>query len=245
MRQCVFCHRDIETKASREHVIPKWVRKLYPKGAVFTLTRRDGGSFQSKTIDITINTVCKDCNNHWMSDLEARSSPIVGPMLKGVTQGLSVEQQALVSTWATKTAMTLDQTYPASEQVFAPALCKLLMEHQLPSPGVIVHFGRYVGDGAFLAIAHNDLYRRAIPPGTRPRPPDASRSFVRLDQLIVEVTVTQDAKLDLRATGRDINDMIIKIWPSAVPVAWPPRLVHGDQSWEAYVNPTLPDAPHQ
>jgi hypothetical protein len=245
MRRCVFCDREIEANAPPEHVIPKWVRKLYPKGAVYTLTRRDGRSFRSKTIDIAIKTVCKDCNHHWMSDLETQSSPIVGPMLKGSKQGLSIEQQALLATWATKTAMALDQTYPSSEQVFTTESCKSLMEKKLPSPGVIVHLGRYVGDGDFLAIAHNDLYKTAIPAGTRPRPPDASRSFIRLDQLIIEVTITQDAKLDLRATGRDITDMIIKIWPSAAPLAWPPRHAHNDQAWAAYTNPTLPDAPPQ
>jgi hypothetical protein len=138
MRRCIFCNDEIDAKAPPEHVIAKWIRRLYPKGAVFTLTRRDGRSFRSKTIDITVDTVCGDCNHHWMSDLKSHAAPLVGPMLKGETQGLSVEQHALVATWATKTSMTLDQSYEPSERVFTPEHCKWLTEHQLPPPGVIV-----------------------------------------------------------------------------------------------------------
>jgi hypothetical protein len=241
-RRCIFCDYKIDAKAPPEHVIPKWVGREYPN-AMFLQTFADGSTRRSKTIKITVDTVCEDCNHHWMSDLETQGSVLLKPMLKGHTQGLGIEQQARLATWATKTAVTLDQTYPPSEQVFAPDACKWLMENELPPPGVIVHFGRYAGNGDFLTFAHNDLYRRAIPEGTRPGPPDASRSFIRIDQLIVEVTITQDAKLDLRAAGRNINDMIIKIWPTTAPVAWPPRLAHNDQAWTAYVNPTLPNAP--
>jgi hypothetical protein len=241
-RRCIFCDREIDAKTPPEHVIPKWVAREYPH-AMFIQTFADGSTRRSKTIEITVSTVCRYCNHHWMSDLETEGSPMLKPMLKGNPQGMSIEQQALLATWATKTAMTLDQTYAPSERVFPASACKWLMENTLPSPGVIVHFGRYVGNGDFLALVHNDLYRRAIPVGTRPGPPDASRSFIRIDQLIMEVTITQDAKLDLRATGRDINDMILKVWPSAAPVAWPPRLAHNDQAWTAYVNPTLPNAP--
>lgn len=245
MRRCIFCNGEIDAKAPPEHVISKWIRRLYPKGAVFTLTRRDGRSFRSKTIDITVDTVCGDCNHHWMSDLESHASPIVGPMLKGGTQGLSVEQQALVATWATKTAMTLDQSYTPSERVFTPEQCKWPMQHKLPLPGVIVQLGRYVGTGDFLAIAHNDLYRTAIPVGTSPGAPDASRSIIRLDQLVMEVTVTEDAELDLRATGANIGDVLIKIWPSVAAAVWPPRHDFNDQSWAAFVTPDLPDASGQ
>jgi hypothetical protein len=241
-RCCIFCHGLIAADAPPEHVIPKWVGRAYPE-ATFLQTFADGTTRRSKTIEITVPTVCETCNKHWMSDLENHGSRLLKSMLRGDTQGMNIEQQALLATWATKTAMTLDQTYAPNEQVFPPYACKWLKEHQLPSPGTIVHLGRYVGQGDFLAIAHNDLYRRFVPEGARTAPPDASRSFIRIDQLITEVTITQDAKLDLRATGADINDMIMKIWPTVGPAAWPPRLAHNDQAWSAYTHPTLPDAP--
>lgn len=213
---------------------------------MFTTKHQDGREFQSKYIEITAETVCKACNHHWMSDLETWASPMLKPMLKGDTQGLSIEQQAIVSQWATKTAMTLDQTVPPGERVFLASECKQLMERKLPPPGTGVQLGRYVGGGVFLDFGHNDLYRQAIPsgipPGTRPRPPDGHRTAIRIDQLIVEVNVTSDANLDLRAAQIDVRDLLLPIWPAAKPIAWPPKIAMSDATWDSFVAPDLPDA---
>ncbi|HEU0249726.1 MAG TPA: hypothetical protein VFR48_03280 [Solirubrobacteraceae bacterium] len=195
-----------------------------------------------KAIEITTDAVCPDCNHHWMSDLETWASPLLKPMLKGETQGLSVEQQVLVAQWATKTAMALDQTYPIEERVFSLAQCKQLMDGKLPPPGFGIQLARYVGDGDFLAMGHNDLYRRAIPVGTSPGSPDGHRTAIRIDQLIFEVNVTSDAHLDLRAAQVDVRELILPIWPSVNPIAWPPRIVMSDATWTSFMEPDLPGA---
>ena len=241
MRQCIFCHREIDAKAPPEHVIPQWISRAYPN-AMFTTKHRDGRVITSKVLEITVETVCKDCNHHWMSDLETRASPMLKPMLKGDTQGLSVEQQVTVSQWATKTAMTLDQTVPPGQRVFSAGECKLLMERKLPPPGAGVQLGRYVGGGIFLDFGHNELYRRAIPTGPRRNPPDGHRTAIRIDQLVVEVNMTSDAHLDLRIAQTDVRDLLLPIWPSTQPVAWPPKIAMSDATWKSFVAPDLPDA---
>jgi hypothetical protein len=224
-------------------VIPKWVAREYP-GAAFTLQRRNGQTIQSKkAIELTANTVCDECNHHWMSDLETWASPMLKPMLKGSTQGLSLEQQVVIAQWATKTAMTLEQTYPPKEQIFSSAQYKQLMERKLPPPGFGVQLARYVGNGEFLTMGYNDLYRRPIPVGARPGPPDGHRTAIRIDQLVFEVNVTSDANLDLRADQINVRDLLLPIWPSTTPIAWPPRIAMSDATWTSFIEPDLPDAP--
>jgi hypothetical protein len=243
-RYCVFCHKPIAPDAPTEHVIPKWVGNAYPD-AMFTTKGPNGRKITAKVIEITVDTVCRACNHGWMSDLEASCAPMLKPMLKGQTQGLSLAKQTLLAQWATKTAMTLDQTVPTDMRVFSPDECKQLMDRQLPPPGTGVQLARYAGSGVFLTFGHNDLYRAAILDPVNPGPPDGHRTAIRIDQLILEVNVTSDANLDLRSVatdGQPVTDILQPIWPASAPVAWPARIAMGDATWASFVEPDTPDA---
>jgi hypothetical protein len=245
-RRCAFCHNAIAPGAPPEHVIPQWISRAYPD-AMFVRTNRQGQQVRSKVIGITVDTVCKDCNHHWMSDLETWASPMLKPMLKGNRQALTVEQQATLAQWGTKTAMTLDQVYPPEERVWSPEVCKDLMVRKLPPPGVGVHLAHYTGDGDFLKTVHNDLYMRPVPPGTRPGPPDGHRTAIRLDRLIVEVHRTQDPlRLSIGKANQPrvtLSDILLPIWPTVESTSWPPRLTFSEPTWDSFVEPNLPDAP--
>ncbi len=243
MRSCAFCHNEIARNAPPEHVIPKWVGRQYP-GAKFITRHREGRVTEGEVIDITAETVCKACNHHWMSDLETWASPKLKPMLKGGTEGLSIEQQQVIARWATKTAMTLDQAFSLDERVFSIDKCKQLMDRELPPPGIGVQLGHYIGTGIFLDFGHNDLYRGAVDDPANPGPPDGHRTAIRIDELIVEVNMTSDGNLDLRSStaGVDIRDLLLPVWPALSPVAWPPRLAMGDDTWTSFVEPEMPDA---
>lgn len=89
MRRCIFCGSETDASAPPEHVIPQWISRAYPN-AMFTTKHRDGRVSTSKVLEITVETVCKTCNHHWMSDLETWASPMLKSMLKGGTQGLSI-----------------------------------------------------------------------------------------------------------------------------------------------------------
>lgn len=248
MRRCAFCDREIDPKAPPEHVIPKWIGRAYPH-AMFLRTDRHGKQTRSKVIEITVDTVCKDCNHHWMSDLETWASPMLKPMLKGERQGLTVEQQVTVAQWATKTAMALDQDYPTDERMWPPKFCKELMDRKLPPPGVGVNLARYAGSGDFLSVGHNDLYTRPISPGARPPgPPDGHRTAIRIDHLILEVHRTErdPLKLSIGAANRPriiLSDILVQIWPTVEGTSWPPRESFSDPTWESFTEPNLPDAP--
>jgi hypothetical protein len=242
-RRCTFCHGEIDASAPPEHVIPKWIGREYPN-ATFTRHDRQGRPIRSKTIDITVDTVCEDCNHHWMSDLEAAASPMLKPMLKGTRLGLTVQQQALLAQWATKTAMTLDQGFVPRERVFSPGVCKQLMERKLPPVGTGVQLAHYIGTGDFLTVVHNDLYRRGIPVGTRPGTPDGHRTAIRIDKLILEVNMPEDATTRISHPDIvDIRDVLVRVWPSTDTTIWPPRYSFGEQTWESFVAPDTRDPP--
>jgi hypothetical protein len=243
VRRCCFCDREIAANAPPEHVIPKWVGLACP-GATFTTRHNSGRATTGKVIDITVETVCGDCNHGWMSNLESTNAPRLKPMLKGEPHGLSIQQQDSLARWATKTAMTLDQTFPANERVFFAAERKSLMERQLAPPGTGVQLGHYAGTGPFLDFGHNDLYRGAVTDPANPGPPDGHRTAIRIDKLIVEINVTSDSHLNLRSgtPGVDVGDLLLPIWPAAAPVAWPPKIAMGDATWQSFVGPDMPDA---
>jgi len=54
--------------------------------------------------------VCHECNTGWMHDLEDRAAPILKPMIRGNPHTLDLDQQIIVATWATKTAMVIEPT---------------------------------------------------------------------------------------------------------------------------------------
>jgi hypothetical protein len=58
----------------------------------------------------------------------------------------------------------------------------------------------------------------------------------------VEVNVTSDADLDLRIAQADIRDLLLRIWPCAEPLAYPPRVAMSDGTWASFIAPALPDS---
>lgn len=241
----MFCDSPIKPNTPPEHVIPQWVGRAYPD-AMFAHTDRQGRLIRSKVIEITVDTVCRPCNHHWMSDLETRASPLLKRMLKGQQQGLTVEQQALLAQWATKTAMTLDQVYPPRERLWPPPVCKELMDRELPPPGIGVRLGHYTGSGPFLKISPHDMYSVIPPKGTRPGAPDGHRTPIRIDHLILEVHRSNSGRLTMRIGGTDqavaASDILPTIWPTTKTTSWPPAYAFNDRTWESFVQPNLTDA---
>jgi hypothetical protein len=99
---CVFCHR--EGNGSVEHVIPLWLGDLLfasqtptaraPGGKRMTHRftpatdaaeplewHNDGPSFRSKT-------VCRSCNNEWLSDLEIAVAPLLERLVRAIHDAL-------------------------------------------------------------------------------------------------------------------------------------------------------------
>ena len=92
---------------SREHVIPRWAAKELGAGRV--VEERSGTARRLDALSVVLPQVCVQCTTGRMNDLEQRTRPALGPMLRGpaLPVRLDPSQQATLATWAVKTSLLL------------------------------------------------------------------------------------------------------------------------------------------
>lgn len=222
-------------------MIPRWTEKFRPKGAVFQhiFDPAHRPNFKAKKFEVTADNVCPKCNHGWMSDLETHASPLLTPMIEGRPQGLDIKQQALISQWVVKTALTWDQSQPPERRLYPVSFCRWLYEHRLPPPGSTIRLGQYRGTGAaeFVEMVHNAMYREVPADPVDRGPSEAHRATIRIGWLVMELAITKDASPIIRAIGANIDDLLLTIWPSVAIGSWPPRLAFDDASLRSLVRP--------
>ena len=145
-RMCIFCS---ERATSMEHVLPNWLNPILNEetqrrpdsGWVMHMAGNEGVErrcFQKKEIaSIKTRQVCHDCNILWMSRLESRAKPVLIPLTEGRTTSLTVNEQILIATWATKTAMVAETTLSRNDR-FPKEECSLVMLQDRPPASVEV-----------------------------------------------------------------------------------------------------------
>src|SRR5437764_926530 len=191
-RRCIFCRSGIEPGTPGEHVYPKWLRKFLEEGEFFTHLPgtykdtydqttepwSDWGEYKSKDAGPQIDTVCRGCNHGWMSDLETAASPILTPMIEGHAQGLDINQQVIVSRWASKTAMVWEQLVRHKHRNYSDAEHRWMKEKATPPPDTTVRLGHSTGTQAeFIEHKRNALFWELPAPETEDRVrPDAHRT---------------------------------------------------------------------
>jgi hypothetical protein len=119
-RACAFCGKNNVTK---EHLFAKWVRDTYQdkRQSAVEYVRDESvlWTYEGDALDQNVKAFCGDCNNGWMSDLEVRTAQVMRPMLRAeqVPVKMGYVAQTIVASWATKTAMVLDQMHPADHRI--------------------------------------------------------------------------------------------------------------------------------
>lgn len=113
-KSCVFCGKSSpEIKFTNEHILPKWLQKhvndtdshTFTSKSIFkkTINRLGKGK---KLLDLTVNRVCNECNNGWMSSkIETPIKPILLKMIKAENVILNEEQIKLLALWSIKTCL--------------------------------------------------------------------------------------------------------------------------------------------
>ena len=106
---CIFCGQ--RKAGSDEHVISQWVReRLQITSPVTTLVRPSGEQHVDPFWTVKLRrTVCEDCNNGWMHELEDNVSPFLGPMLVHERSvDLDAEEQRDLARWAVMKVLLLE-----------------------------------------------------------------------------------------------------------------------------------------
>lgn len=116
-----YCYWPCGRRAnSREHLIPRWIEKAFelPEGWLIadqpTLrTTREGITTERRVQRLaskwlTTPSVCTDCNNGWMSDIENATKDLLTPMIRGRRTPLDPQSQLEIALWASMKACVAD-----------------------------------------------------------------------------------------------------------------------------------------
>lgn len=137
---CVFCHSS--SKMSREHVLPNWLCDLYPNETMITnqFVGKSQKTWPSKIFQHKAKVVCEPCNNGWMSKLEGEAKPILTKLMRLSTTIIDQNEQAILSFWAQKTLLMLNQAVPGDLKITSD-LYDDLYTKKSASPKVLVQMG--------------------------------------------------------------------------------------------------------
>jgi hypothetical protein len=118
---CIFCARR-DAKISAEHIWPVWSHGLFgelPDSYHRVTTHLTGGrnvgeatkwERAGKAFTRTIRVACVDCNSGWMSNLENRVKPFLGPMMKGQWIALNADARSVVAKWIAMKVISFDSS---------------------------------------------------------------------------------------------------------------------------------------
>ena len=133
--QCAFCGQI--RRATKEHVYPRWLREGIWATGPATLTRTKASVRRTHPITgltwILRHSICRECNNGWMSGLEDVLRDYLLPALRGQPIILTVETQRLVAAWAVEKALLfeLKAAEDGGQVTFAPeSNLKWLYDHR-------------------------------------------------------------------------------------------------------------------
>ncbi len=194
------------------------------RGAPFTLGKGDGLAQPTRTFDLTV-PVCEECNNRWLSVLEADVAPVLRPMLHGQDRDMTPVEQRLLATWAAKTAMTLNLLDPAT--AFIPlGYYRELRQQRRPLSSMVVWIGGYAGKRYAAWAAQRPLHMGS----PHPERPNACLTTFTAHRVVFQVLV------HFTSGGAQLTDTRLSslaphaIWPPrSEPLRWPrDRLAFGD-----------------
>lgn len=233
---CLFCDNN---SGSKEHLWPKWIHERKDFGAL----RIQRGKAEEKIIpnpELMVKTVCGDCNNCWMSDLEADNIPVIGSMMQDIAIPLDEAQQRLVAAWSVKTAMVSDSMKgrAAPNQFYTRGECtNMRLKREIPAR-TLVWIGRI--DGMHLGDFGTDF---ALFDPQKERIGMGSVSTIVAGHFVTQVVTVHVEKenteiSDLSCKMGNWNDSLIQIWPIQKQVVqWPPKVsfTNGGPQGIAYV----------
>jgi hypothetical protein len=127
-KYCIFCGGSPTT---REHIWADWLAKYIPKtmqkhSSTSSILNPDrsvertlkvwGGDPRSRRLQI----VCRHCNNHWMSELQAVAKPILIRLVSGNLKNrpfmLDLNRQRILAAWSAMSVICAEYFHPVEPQ---------------------------------------------------------------------------------------------------------------------------------
>ncbi len=249
-RKCIFC--DGAGKISKEHVFGLWLREFFPRNehtkhkSAYISWRDESGPHaptdrrlqrQGHVGSKQIKVVCRQCNNEWLSRLEGRVKRALPPLIAGKRANLLEGGQALLATWAAKTAMVAEHFEPIDSGITQDERT-WLMNNLTPPTKWFVWIATYNGnDWGNLGIFQD---RGALSPTPVARPSEApyyvQATTFGVGHILFCVVSSSSPDIDARFAGCEA-DGLVQIWPAQPrSVLWPPARIFGDREAYALAN---------
>lgn len=160
-KQCIFCGNKSshEIKITAEHVLPKWMKKEIPstKDGKYTSYYSDDNevkqrNFEKKgqtAFDQTVNRICNECNNGWMSKLENEVKESLFGLIVGQPAPLFDEELHNLALWGVKTAIV--RALVDAGDSLIPDSHYLSSKKGIIPKNIIVYIGNYKSEAMGLA----------------------------------------------------------------------------------------------
>lgn len=240
----MFCGH--EGKLTAEHVWPAWIDSYIPTipGGKAGYKHKHGTSdgrfealFEYERLDHRAKVVCLSCNNGWMNDLEIAAQPFLKDMISGRGVVLDSDAQRIVATWAAKTAMCVERTFPSATQAIPASFYdRLYAVPSQPPDFITVWAGCYLGDTPY-GISHRSWPLWQF---VNRQPSSMFQSTFRIGHLILQL-LGAEATDDFELIN-DRSENLVQLWPALVErTEWPPRFVFGDEAFERFSTVHFPE----
>ncbi len=220
-RQCLFCGKPADSK---EHLWSDWILKSLKSRNPIVQKVGKAPPSNPFTGAVTVRCVCTECNNGWMSRLEARIKPLVGSLMQDISAPLDAEQQKDVSLWALKTAMVVEATKSRDiARCYQHADCEQLRLNSSVPPRTKIWLGRFSGSG--LLATGTDIWLNV---SEVPKAAHGCVTTIIVGHLAIQVLTTHiPAKYDNETINVSCkmgpwNELLIDVWSLADSVMWPP-----------------------
>lgn len=141
-RICIFCGSNKEL--TREHVFPDWLSSLFNKKIKGVNEVRGDNLYrkwQSSLFQDKIKTICKACNNGWMSDVESDAKSILTKLAFTYdVHSLTYEDQRKLALWAQKTTLVISKATGGKFNI-PHSFYEQLYEQKQPLANILVTMG--------------------------------------------------------------------------------------------------------
>lgn len=135
MRKCIFCNK--ETNFSSEHVFPQWLLRYLEIGneATYFTHANIIGNIKSQRkhsfYNLKNNSICKECNNGWMSELENKAKEYIIDLIEHKPSNKILLNSRIISIWLLKTIILLNLS-SNFEKIIGEELPEIIFANKLP-----------------------------------------------------------------------------------------------------------------
>jgi hypothetical protein len=244
-RACIFC--SATSGLSREHLLPGWLKGVFPDVDLVTHYRVIGRSehdrreWDARPFRERVRVVCQRCNNVWMSQLEDAVKPIMIPMLKHVPCVIDRRAQELLATWALKTCLVFQASQTGAPPI-APRIhyTHVAREHTPPSQVSIWLTSHYRArfDGINSVYVQRPLGLRSSDARFAPKDDVAYLCFLAVSWVGFVIGGHAYATDSHIVYDGQLGDALLQVWPVGPdPIHWPPRTMMDQDLVEALALP--------